>query len=63
MLEVLVVQDWHYIWIVPVMAIDKQHISVSMDSSRDLAWLIEDVGSILWSCLSQVVCFDITHDG
>ena len=47
MLVVLVVQDWHYIWVVPVMAIDKKHISVSIDSSRDLAWRVEDGGSVL----------------
>ena len=29
------------------MAIDKKHISVSIDSSRDLAWRVEDEGSVL----------------
>ena len=55
MLVVLVVQDWHYIWVVPVMAIDKKHISVSIDSSRDLAWRVEDEGSVLRRRFLQVV--------
>ena len=50
MLVVLVALDWHYIWVVPGKAIDKKHISVSIGSSRDLAWRVEDMGSVLRRC-------------
>ena len=57
MLVVLVALDRHYIWVVPGKAIDKKHISVSIGSSRDVAWRVEDMGSVLRRCFCNSAAF------